>query len=58
MMHDYTLSFFLKKVNVTNLLGLSKFQKCTTTIHIMAYIVKTNATHEYYKILESTTMET
>jgi hypothetical protein len=50
IVHD---SYFLQKKDATRLLDLSSIQKCTSTIKMLAYSVKTYYTNEYCRSSES-----
>ncbi|KAL8542748.1 hypothetical protein ACS0TY_003575 [Phlomoides rotata] len=52
--HDH---YFFQRRNAAGQLGLSTLQKVTTDVRILAYGVPVDATDEYIKIGESTTIE-
>jgi hypothetical protein len=52
--HD---DYFQQKRNAANQKGLSCLQKVTTVFRILTYGVPTDATDEYLRIGESTTLE-
>jgi hypothetical protein len=49
--------YFVQKRDACGLWGLSSIQKCTATLRMLAYGVTADATDEYCRIGESTTME-
>ena len=49
--------YFVQKANCVGILGLSPLQKCTTALRMLAYNICVDATDEYCKLVESTTME-
>ena len=50
-------SYFWQKVDVTGKKGLSLLQKCTTTMHMLAYEMSADAVDDYVRICESTIIE-
>ncbi|KAG2294364.1 hypothetical protein Bca52824_041033 [Brassica carinata] len=52
--HD---NYFNQRRDASGKLGLSTFQKVTAAIRILAYEIPADATDEYIKIGESTTIE-
>ena len=53
-LHD---GYFVQRRDALGRLGLSAIQKITTAMHMLAYGVSADATNEYVKIGESTTIK-
>jgi hypothetical protein len=49
-------SYFVQKLDATGQLGLNGWQKCTTTLRILAYGITSDATNEYVQLALSASM--